>query len=67
MTFPERLRTLRREAGLTQKQLANKIGITQAAVSEFERGRHAPDVFTLECLADYFKVSTDYLLGRSDK
>jgi DNA-binding XRE family transcriptional regulator len=67
MTFPNRLRQLRAESHLTQKQLAQKIGVCKQTIIWCETGRSAPTVFNLECLADFFGVSTDYLLGRSEK
>ena len=52
----------RKKANLTQIQLADKLGITDKAVSKWERGESIPDVITLKALADLFSVSVDYFL-----
>lgn len=61
-----RLRELREEAGLTQKQLAEKIGNVQRNISNWESGASEPDISTVIKLADCFGVSTDELLGKSN-
>lgn len=61
-----RLKTLRNEKKLTQKQLAEKINVTHVSISGYESGNRSPDTDTLQRLADFFEVSTDYLLGRTD-
>lgn len=53
---------LRREAGLTQLELADKLNYTDKAVSKWERGESIPDIVTLKAVADLFQVSVDYLL-----
>ena len=65
-TFKERFRALRLQNGLTQQELADKVGIGKMTVSQYERGVRRPDIDTLELIADFFNVSTDYLLGTSD-
>ncbi|WP_126990601.1 helix-turn-helix domain-containing protein [Candidatus Kurthia intestinigallinarum] len=62
----DRLKKLRKEKKLTQQDLASKINVTHVSISGYESGRRSPDTDTLQKLADYFEVSTDYLLGRSD-
>lgn len=62
----ERLKQLRKEHKLTQTDLGNKINVTKVSISGYENGNRSPDTETLTRLADYFDVSTDYLLGRSD-
>lgn len=62
-----RLKDLRKSKKLTQKQLAEKINVTHVSISGYESGNRTPDTDTLQRLADYFEVSTDYLLGRADK
>lgn len=62
----ERLKQLRKEYKLTQTDLGNKINVTKVSISGYENGNRSPDTETLTRLADYFDVSTDYLLGRSD-
>jgi transcriptional regulator with XRE-family HTH domain len=64
--FAERLRELREQRGMTQKDLAQKMGVTDAAVGMWERGQREPGLITLRHLAELFGVSTDYLLGRTD-
>lgn len=53
---------LRRDAGMTQLELAEYLNYTDKAVSKWERGESVPDVITLKALADRFSVSVDYLL-----
>lgn len=64
--FSERIRQLRKEAGLTQARLAKEIGITQRKLSYLESGQSEPDLETIWRLADYFDVTVDYLLGRTE-
>ncbi len=66
MAFSTTLRRLREERSISQKEIANYLGITRQAVSYFELGKREPDYNTLRKLADYFSVSVDYLLGCSD-
>ena len=54
--------TLRREAGMTQLELAEKLNYSDKAVSKWERGESVPDIVTLKALADHFNVTVDYLL-----
>lgn len=67
MKFPERLKKLRKEKNLYQKELAEILGVSRPTISQYEAGTRRPDNETLEKLADYFKVSIDYLLGRTDE
>lgn len=53
---------LRREAGMTQLELAEVLNYSDKAISKWERGESIPDVGTLKMLADHFSVSVDYLL-----
>ena len=62
----ERLRLLRRSKGLTQIGLQMKIGVEQALLSKYERGERIPPTETLVKLADFYEVSVDYLLCRTD-
>lgn len=64
--FSDRLKYLRSTEALTQRDLANKLGITSGAVGMYESGKRFPDNSILNKIADYFHVSTDYLLGRTD-
>ncbi|WP_367783333.1 helix-turn-helix transcriptional regulator [Streptococcus pluranimalium] len=65
--FRERLKKLRLEAGLTQKEIAEKFGIKQPTYAQWESGRTKPKGETLEKFANFFNVSTDYLLGNTDQ
>lgn len=61
-----RLKKLRKERGITQLQLALALNLNQNAISRYESGTREADYRTLILLADYFKVSIDYLLERTD-
>lgn len=60
-----RFKEARLKAGLTTVQLAQKMGVTQAAVSHWDAGKKVPGTETLYKLADLYGVTIDYLLGRS--
>lgn len=62
----DRLKKLRGD-GRTQEDVAKAIGVSRAAYSHFENNRNEPDNDTLKKLAQYYDVSIDYLLGKSDK
>ena len=62
MDFRERLFDLRRQAGLSQEELANLVGVTRQAVQKWEAGTSRPDMDNLVSLAEYFNVSLDYLV-----
>ena len=61
--FGNNLKTLRLNAGWTQSQLAQKLGITKSVISAYETGIRLPSYDILIHIAKIFKVSTDYLLG----
>lgn len=61
----ERLKNLRENRGITQKFLAEKIGVKANTLSGYESGRREPDAETLRKMADYYEVTMDYLLGRT--
>ncbi|MDO4478783.1 MAG: helix-turn-helix transcriptional regulator [Lachnospiraceae bacterium] len=61
--FGRRLKELRLQAGLTQKQLASRIGVTTSVVSFYELRERTPSPEVLAKLSAIFHVSTDYLLG----
>ena len=63
--FQERLRKLRTEKKLTQKQLAETLDMSVFTVSLWERGERKPDSNSLELLSSFFGVSTSYLIGES--
>lgn len=62
-----RLKQLRKSRGLTQLAVQMKTGIEQALLSKFENGERVPPTETLVKLADFYEVSVDYLLCRTDK
>lgn len=64
--FGSRILLLRSELGLSQEQLGNAIAVTKATISRIESADRAPSADVLIALADYFDVSLDYLVGRSD-
>lgn len=63
MDFRDRLFELRRQAGLSQEELANLLGLTRQAVQKWEAGTSRPDMDNLTALASYFHVSLDYLVA----
>ena len=64
--FSERLKELRKEYKLTQKQLALKLGVGQSAIANYEQSLRFPDEKMLRRVADYFSISLDFLMGRTD-
>lgn len=62
----ERLKMLRIQIGLTQKEIATAIGVTPVSLQRFEYGTVRPSIDTLVALANFFDVSIDYLVGRTD-
>lgn len=64
-SFNDMLAYLRKRSGMSQKELAEKIGISRSAVGMYEAGEREPDFETLEALADTFNVNMDTLLGKS--
>ncbi|WP_077247390.1 helix-turn-helix domain-containing protein [Pseudobacillus wudalianchiensis] len=62
----ERLISLRKEKKRTQQEVADFLGITRPAYTAYERGTRQPDYELLRKLADYYDVSTDFLLGRTN-
>lgn len=66
MIMESRIKTLRKKRGLIQEILAAEVGITQQMLSKYERDISVIKVDILKKLAEYFNVTTDYLLGMSD-
>lgn len=64
--FAERLRAARELRKMSQSDLAERTGLMPSAVSHFETGRRSPSFANLKALSDALKVTTDYLIGRSD-
>lgn len=65
-SFAKRLKELRKAKGLTLEQLGNDIGTTRATLSNFENEKKKPSLDMVIKIADYFQVSIDYLVGRTD-
>ena len=65
--FAQRLKELRKESQKKQTEMAEFLGIKVRAYQCYEGAEHYPEIPNLIKLADYFGVSTDYLLGRSDE
>lgn len=62
--FSKRIKYLRISKGLNQVQLAQKLNVRKQSISNWENGNIMPSIDMLERIADFFSVSTDYLLGR---
>ncbi len=60
----ERLKRTRESKGITQIEIAEKLGINRVTYTGYENGKHQPSLDILIKIADYFQTSTDYLLGR---
>ena len=65
--YDRRIRDLREDHDLTQKQVAQLLGMSQTGYSKYETGENDIPTTVLIKLADFYKTSTDYLLGRTDK
>ncbi|MDY2843004.1 helix-turn-helix transcriptional regulator [uncultured Treponema sp.] len=63
----ERIRELRGSRGISQIQLAGKLGVTKQSVSNWENDNILPSIEMLVKIANFFEVSTDYLLGLDNK
>lgn len=64
-TFAERLTKLRENAGKKRQEVADDLEISRASLEYYEKGKRKPDIEVLAKIAEYYKVSTDYLLGLS--
>lgn len=64
--FNNHLKALRQEHGLTQQELADKIGMSKSSINMYERGEREPGIETVKRIADFFNVDVDYLFGVSD-
>lgn len=63
--FPQRLKELRKRRKLTQTELGEIMNVSYKTVGSWERGERQPSYETAKKIADYFEVSTDYLLGNN--
>ena len=66
MSFSDRIIQLKNERRLLQKDIASSVGLSLRAYQYYEKGQKEPTLSVLLRLADYFDVSLDYLVGRSD-
>lgn len=66
-TFHEHLKEIRKNQNKTQKDVAIAISVSERNYQSFEYGKVKPSFDTLLALADYFNISIDYLVGRTDK
>ena len=64
--FIERLKELRTDKKLSQDQLAKATGLSQSSIAYWESGKRIPSAQAILILANFFNVTTDYLLGKSD-
>ncbi len=64
--FPERLRRLRDRNGLKRYKLSELCGLSPDMVRKYENGESKPSIDALIIISDFFEVSTDYMLGRTD-
>lgn len=67
MSFAQKLKQLRLQAGLTQEQLAARIGVSSRTIKHWEHGTRIPSTVSLPALARCFRVSVDWLLGRTSE
>lgn len=65
-TFAERLKSERLNLNLKQNELAEKLFLDRTSISKYETGKQIPETPTLEKLANFFDVSVDYLLGKTE-
>ena len=63
LSFGEKIRNLREDADLNQTQLGREIGMTQRKISYIECGKYEPNIDDIISICNFFKVSSDYLLG----
>ena len=66
MALSEKLYELRKKGGLSQEQLAERLGVSRQAVSKWESGKAVPESDTLISISEYFNVSLDYLMKEDD-
>ena len=67
MSFAEKLKEARKQAGLSQEQLAEKLSVSRSAVAKWESDRGMPDVGNLKTISQLLSVSIDYLLDEDEK
>lgn len=62
MAFPEKLKALRLENGLTQDELGEKLYLSRTSISNYEQGKFEPNIETMIAISDLFNITTDELL-----
>ena len=62
MNIADRIQNLRKARGISQEELADKIGVSRQAVSKWESEQSTPDIEKIILLSNYFETTTDYLL-----
>ena len=62
MNLADRIQDLRKRRGLSQEELADKLGVSRQAVSKWESGQSTPDIERIILMSEFFEVTTDYLL-----
>ncbi len=62
MAFPEKLKALRLENGLTQDELGEKLYLSRTSISNYESGKNEPNIKTIIAISDLFNITTDELL-----
>lgn len=67
MKLSERLKELRKEKGVRQEQVAVALDISMSSYCNYEQGKREPTASVIVRMADYYEVTADYLLGRSDE
>ena len=64
--FPKRLKELREENGLSQRELAKQINVSSVCVNRWERNLRAPNIDSIILLCKFFKCTSDYLIGNDE-
>ncbi len=67
MAFPEKLKRLRTELNLTQKDFADKLGVSQSSVNYWEKGQRVPSIEAAARIADFFGITIESLLDSDDR
>ena len=67
LAFPEKLKRLRTELNLTQKDFADKLGVSQSSVNYWEKGQRIPSIEAAAKIADYFDITIESLLDSDDR
>lgn len=65
--LPEKLKSLRKQYGLSQREAASRLGISTSVISAYENGERTPSTENLLALSYLYKCSTDYLLGKESE